>query len=82
MAAACTRRSFRRMTPVSRTVEDLRCELERLVEDLFESERCGAIPPLEISRRYGQLVVYARLPASAGDARPLSVEVRLPCGTP
>jgi hypothetical protein len=48
--------------------------------DLFESDRRGAIPALEINRRNGQLVVYARLPGTtAGDA-PMGVEVRLPCG--
>jgi hypothetical protein len=69
------------MPALSRTANDLRRELEQLVADLFESERCGSIPPLDVSRRYGQLVVYARLPACGGDAAPLSVEIRLPSGT-
>ncbi|HEX5895115.1 MAG TPA: hypothetical protein VFY47_02220 [Thermoleophilaceae bacterium] len=69
------------MTSPSSTVEELRQDLERLVVELFESDRIGAIPALEVSRRNGQLVVYARLPGTtAGDA-PMGVEVRLPCGS-
>jgi hypothetical protein len=68
------------MTSPSPTVEELRHGLERLVFDLFESDRRGSIPALQINRRDGQLVVYARLPGTtAGDA-PMGVEVRLPCG--
>lgn len=68
------------MTPPNRTVRELRHELERLVIDLFESDRGGAIPALEVNRRDGQLVLYARLPGvDSGDA-PMGVEVRLPCG--
>ena len=68
------------MTSASPTIEELRHGLERLVVDLFESDRSGAIPALEINHRNGQLVVYARLPGTtAGDA-PMGVEVRLPCG--
>jgi hypothetical protein len=68
------------MTSPSPTIEELRHGLERLVVDLFASDRSGAIPALEINRRNGQLVVCARLPGTtAGDA-PMGVEVRLPCG--
>jgi hypothetical protein len=80
MPAALRARSVASMTSPSPTVEELRHGLERLVFDLFESDRRGAIPALEINRRDGQLVVYARLPGrTAGDA-PMAVEVRLPCG--
>jgi hypothetical protein len=68
------------MTSPSPTIEELRHGLERLVVDLFESDRRGAIPTLEVNRRNAQLVVYARLPGTtAGDA-PMAVEIRLPCG--
>jgi HSP20 family molecular chaperone IbpA len=68
------------VTSPSRTVDELRRDLEHLVADLFESDRCGAIPALDVNRRDGQLVVYARLPGSdQGDAS-MGLEVRLPCG--
>ena len=68
------------MTSPSPTIEELRHDLERLVMDLFESDLRGAIPALEITRRNGQLVVYARLPGTAAGDAPMGVEVRLPCG--
>jgi hypothetical protein len=68
------------MTSPSPTIEELRHDLERLVMHLFESDHRGAIPELEINRRNGQLVVYARLPATADGDASMGVEVRLPCG--
>ena len=68
------------MTSPDTTVPELRHELERLVIDLFESDRRGVIPALEINRRDGQLVVYARLPAMTSGEAPMGVEIRLPCG--
>lgn len=68
------------MTSPSPTIEELRHGLERLVVDLFESDRRGAIPALEIKRRNGQLVVYARLPGTTAGGALMAVEVRLPCG--
>jgi hypothetical protein len=68
------------MTPPSRTPEELRRDVEHLVADLFESDRCGTIPSIDIDRRDGELVVYARLPGSDPGALPLGLEVRLPRG--
>ncbi len=77
-ARACTVES---MTSPDRTVPELRHELERLVIDLFEGDRRGVIPALELDRRDdGQLVVYARLPGVTSDEAPMGVEIRLPCG--
>lgn len=69
------------MTSPDITVPELRHELERLVIDLFESDRRGVIPALEINRRDGQLVVYARLPGVTSGEAPMGVEIRLPCGS-
>ena len=68
------------MTSPDTTVPELRHELERLVIDLFESDRRGVIPALEINRRDGQLVVYARLPGVTSGEAPMGIEIRLPCG--
>jgi hypothetical protein len=68
------------MTSSNPTIEDLRRGLEHLVMDLFESDRSGAIPALEVNHRDGQLVVYARLPGTTPGDAPMGVEVRLPCG--
>lgn len=69
------------MTSPDTTVPELRHGLERLVIDLFESDRRGVIPALEVNRRDdGQLVVYARLPGVTSGEAPMGVEIRLPCG--
>jgi len=65
------------MTSPSPTVDELRHGVERLVFDLFESDRSGAIPALEVNRRDGRLVVYARLPGTAASDAPMAVELRL-----
>ena len=68
------------MTSESPTIEELRRGLEHLVADLFDCDRRGAIPALEIHHLNGQLVVYARLPGTAAGDAPMGVELRLPCG--
>jgi HSP20 family molecular chaperone IbpA len=72
-------RTVVRMTSPSPTLDELRRDLEHLVADLFEGDRRGAIPALDINRRDGQLVVYARLPGRDDGDSPMGVEVRLPC---
>jgi HSP20 family molecular chaperone IbpA len=62
----------------SPTLDELRRDLEHLVMDLFEGDRRGAIPALDVNRRDGQLVVYARLPGGDDSEAPMGVEVRLP----
>jgi HSP20 family molecular chaperone IbpA len=67
------------MRSPSPTLDELRRDLEHLVMDLFEGDRRGAIPALDVDRQDGQLVVYARLPGSDDSEAPMGVEVRLPC---
>ena len=68
------------MTSDRSALTELRQDFERLVSDLFESDSCGAIPPLEIDRRDGQLVICARLPGAGPDDAEVAVEVRLARG--
>ena len=65
------------MTSDRSALTELRQDFERLVSDLFESDGCGAIPPLEIDCRDGQLVICARIPGAGPDDAEIAVEVRL-----
>ena len=68
------------MTSERSALTQLRQDVERLVSDLFDGDSRGAIAPLEIDRRGGQLVICARVPGAGPDDAEIAVEVRLSRG--